>query len=109
MPHPRQRGRHGRVCAYPEGPLYVRLGTGARTCRMRVSTRPVSLLAVKTGRLDSVRIHQEHQQDQVDLHLEVTWNPAENLRTEIPADAAEKDAGDISVSYDVTRDSPRWH
>lgn len=68
--------------------------------------RPVSLLAVKTGRLDSVRIHQEHQEDQVDLHLEVTWNPAENLRTEIPADAAEKDAGDISVSYDVTVTAP---
>ena len=71
--------------------------------------RPVSLLAVKTGRLDSVRIHQEHQQDQVDLHLEVTWNPAENLRTEIPAAAAEKDAGDISVSYGRHCDSPRWH
>ncbi|HIV13441.1 MAG TPA: glycoside hydrolase family 2 protein, partial [Candidatus Pullilachnospira stercoravium] len=68
--------------------------------------RPVSLLAVKTGRLDSVRIHQEHQEDQVDLHLEVTWNPAENLRTEIPAAAAKKEAGDISVSYDVTVTAP---
>ena len=61
--------------------------------------RPVSLLAVKKGRMDSVRIHQEHMEGRADLHLEVTWNPADDLRREIPAPGT-------GVSYQVTVTAP---
>lgn len=61
--------------------------------------RPVSLLAVKTGRVDSVRIHQEHSPGKVELYPEVIWNPAEDLREE-------RSSQDPRVSYRVSVTDP---
>ena len=46
--------------------------------------RPVTLLGIETARLDSVYIRQEHEEGKVTLHFDVSRNPKEDLRKEIP-------------------------
>lgn len=63
--------------------------------------RPVMLLGVEEGRIDSVHIRQTHEEGSVTLGFTVTRNPAEELKKEIPvADSAE------GYSYKVQVVSP---
>ena len=57
--------------------------------------RPVYLLGVEEGRIDSVRIHQVHEEEKVALEISVMRNPAEDLKKEIPF--CEKDGFTYSV------------
>ena len=45
--------------------------------------RPVYLLTMTEGRIDSVYIRQEHEEEKVTLKLDVSRNPKEDLRKEI--------------------------
>ena len=62
--------------------------------------RPVYLVEMEDARIDSVHIHQLHEEGSVTLKLSVTVNPAEDLKKELPADARE------GFSYRVQVTSP---
>ena len=63
--------------------------------------RPVYLLTMTEGRIDSVYIRQEHEEGKVTLHFDVSRNPKEDLRKEIPVG---KEADDYT--YEVTVTAP---
>lgn len=46
--------------------------------------RPVTLLGVEEGRIDSVHIRQTHDEGRVTMDFAVTRNPSEDLKKEIP-------------------------
>lgn len=62
--------------------------------------RPVYLLGVDEGRIDSVRIHQIHEEGKVSLEFSVLRNPAEDLKKEIPC------GGDDGFTYNVQVTAP---
>ena len=72
--------------------------------------RPVYLLGLDEGRIDSVRIHQVHEEGKVSLELSVTRNPAEDLSAELPvASAASKEgveAENSGFTYQVRVTAP---
>lgn len=57
--------------------------------------RPVYLLGMEEGRIDSVRIHQIHEADKVSLEFQVTRNTSDDLKTEVPV--TEKDGYTYAV------------
>ena len=63
--------------------------------------RPVYLLTMTEGRIDSVYIRQEHEEGKVTLHFDVSRNPKEDLRKEIPV-GKEADG----YTYEVTVTAP---
>lgn len=63
--------------------------------------RPVILLGMDDGRIDSVCIHQTHGEENVTLNFAVTRNPAEELKTEIAVTD-----GSEGFSYEVQVTSP---
>lgn len=63
--------------------------------------RPVYLLTMTEGRIDSVYIRQEHEEEKVTLKLDVSRNPKEDLRKEIPV-GKEADG----YTYEVTVKAP---
>ena len=63
--------------------------------------RPVYLLTMTEGRIDSVYIRQEHEEGKVTLHFDVSRNPKEDLRKEIPV-GKEADG----YTYEVTVKAP---
>ena len=62
--------------------------------------RPVYLMGVEEGRIDSVRIHQIHEEGKVSLEFSVLRNPAEDLKKEIPC------GGDDGFTYNVQVTAP---
>lgn len=62
--------------------------------------RPVYLMGVEEGRIDSVRIHQIHEEGKVSLEFSVLRNPAEDLKKEIPC------CGDDGFAYNVQVTAP---
>lgn len=64
--------------------------------------RPVYLLGMDEGKIDSVRIHQVHGEGQVSLEVCVTRNPAENLKEEILVNAGDS----YGFSYKVKVTAP---
>ncbi|MGN1140259.1 MAG: glycosyl hydrolase 2 galactose-binding domain-containing protein [Oliverpabstia sp.] len=62
--------------------------------------RPVYLLGVDEGRIDSVQIHQIHEEGKVSLDVSVLRNPAEDLKKEIPC------CGDDGFTYNVQVTAP---
>lgn len=62
--------------------------------------RPVYLMGVEEGRIDSVRIHQIHEAGKVSLEFSVLRNPAEDLKKEIPC------GGDDGFTYNVQVTAP---
>lgn len=67
--------------------------------------RPVYLLAVEDGRIDSVQIHQKHEDGKVFLNLNVSLNPADNLKNEMSVDEFE----DYSYCVTVTDPNGKSH
>ena len=63
--------------------------------------RPVYLLTMTEGRIDSVYIRQEHKEGKVTLHFDVSRNPKEDLRKEIRV-GKEADG----YTYEVTVTAP---
>ena len=63
--------------------------------------RPVYLLTMTEGRIDSVYIRLEHEEEKVTLKLDVSRNPKEDLRKEIPV-GKEADG----YTYEVTVKAP---
>ena len=62
--------------------------------------RPVYLMGMEEGRIDSVRIHQIHEEGKVSLEFSVLRNPAEDLKKEIPC------CGDDGFAYNVQVTAP---
>ncbi len=62
--------------------------------------RPVYLMGMEEGRIDSVRIHQIHEEGKVSLEFSVLRNPAEDLKKEIPC------GGDDGFTYNVQVTAP---
>ena len=62
--------------------------------------RPVYLMGVEEGRIDSVRIHQIHEEGKVSLEFSVLRNPEEDLKKEIPC------GGDDGFTYNVQVTAP---
>ena len=62
--------------------------------------RPVYLMGVEEGRIDSVRIHQIHEEGKVSLEFSVLRNPAEDLKKEIPC------GGEDGFTYNVQVTAP---
>lgn len=64
--------------------------------------RPVYLLGLDEGRIDSVYIQQEHEENRVTLNFSVVRNPAEDLKKEIPVQACDG----TQYSYQVKVTAP---
>lgn len=63
--------------------------------------RPVYLLGMQEDRIDSVYIHQEHEDGKVTLDFSVTRNPMDDLQVEFPVDGKEE-----GYSYKVQVTAP---